>query len=344
MAIPFLSSEEYDERAHRLYDEGEYDSALETLKEGLSLYPHSVELYVGMGYTRLARDEFAWARQAFERGLVLDPDHEDALVGLGDALLRFGEPDEAVRLFHRARETGAEDLDLMLSMGRALYRERLYEEAVVAFRETLRWHPRSADAAAGLGYTLHRLGDESGAHCELTRALTLDEGHHEARVYVAHLLYERGEWAASLEAFDHVPIGEHWDPLAIERVLELKRALSGGATEPEVAACETRLRELDRCTDPLDELLRSLAEPTAPDESPPHCVVLPHGEVVSGTWYEIVRRIRDMMGGDPGETVAQYMRRRSYEEESRSGRLLPAGTPYEFMQAGERAGLWHIER
>lgn len=342
MAIPFLSSEEYDERAHRLYDEGEYDSALETLKEGLSLYPHSVELYVGMGYTRLAREEYAWARQAFERGLVLDPDHEDALVGLGDSLLRFGEREEAVRLFTRARETGSEDLDLMLSMGRALYRERLYEEAAVAFRETMRWHPRSADAAAGMGYTLHRLGDESGAHRELARALTLDERHYEARVYVAHLLYERGEWAVSLEAFEQVPIDEHWDPLAIERLLELKRSV-GAADEAAVAACEARLRELDR-DDPLDLLLREVPEPVEPDESPPHRVVLPQGEVVSGTWYEIVRRIRDLMGGEPGETVAQFMRRRSYEEESRSGRLLPAGTPHEFMQAGARAGLWHIER
>ena len=58
MATPFLSSEEYDERAHRLYDQGEYETALETLKEGLRLYPNSVELHVGLGYTRLAREEF----------------------------------------------------------------------------------------------------------------------------------------------------------------------------------------------------------------------------------------------------------------------------------------------
>ena len=66
MANPFLSSEEYDERAHRQYDIGDYEGALETLKEGLQLYPHSVDLYVGLGYTRLAREEFVWARQNFE--------------------------------------------------------------------------------------------------------------------------------------------------------------------------------------------------------------------------------------------------------------------------------------
>src|SRR5690606_18747211 len=84
MATPFLSSEEYDERAHELYNDGDFDAALETLKEGLLLYPASVELYGGLGYTRLAREEFAWAREAFEKSLVLDPYIADALIGLGE--------------------------------------------------------------------------------------------------------------------------------------------------------------------------------------------------------------------------------------------------------------------
>ncbi|MGH7506420.1 MAG: tetratricopeptide repeat protein, partial [Longimicrobiales bacterium] len=83
MATPFLSSEEYDERAHRLYDQGEYEAALRTLKDGLRLYPHSVDLHVGLGYTRLARDEYVWAKQSFQSALVLDPEHDEALVGMG---------------------------------------------------------------------------------------------------------------------------------------------------------------------------------------------------------------------------------------------------------------------
>jgi tetratricopeptide (TPR) repeat protein len=120
MATPFLSSEEYDERAHHLYNVGDYDSALRTLKEGLAYYPHSVELYVGMAYARLAREEFVWAKQAFEKALVLDPDHEDAQVGLGEVLLRFGRREEALESFgaaaERVRETrwGPRTLDVDL--------------------------------------------------------------------------------------------------------------------------------------------------------------------------------------------------------------------------------------
>ena len=96
MPTPFLSSEEYDERAHQLYNEGQYDEALDVLREGLTLYPESVELHIGVGYARLAREEYAWARQSFETALILDANHEDALAGFGETLLKFGQRDQAL--------------------------------------------------------------------------------------------------------------------------------------------------------------------------------------------------------------------------------------------------------
>src|SRR5713101_5906540 len=88
MSEPFLSSEQYDE-------------AIETLRRGLGLYPHAVELHVGMGYARLAREEYVWARRAFEESVGLDPEHEDALAGLGEVLLKFGDRSGAVACFDR---------------------------------------------------------------------------------------------------------------------------------------------------------------------------------------------------------------------------------------------------
>ena len=39
MASQFLSSEEYDERAHQLYNEGRFDDALAVLREGARPVP-----------------------------------------------------------------------------------------------------------------------------------------------------------------------------------------------------------------------------------------------------------------------------------------------------------------
>src|SRR5689334_3987630 len=165
MPTPFLSSEEYDERAHQLYNEGQYDEALAVLREGLTLYPNAVELHVGVGYAQLAREEFAWARRAFEEALILEPEHEDGLAGLGESLLKLGQHDAAIRCFRRTLELGySDDVDLMLQIGRALFREGssrerpdFFEHALEFFKVALEQVPDSAEAVACVGYTQHRL-------------------------------------------------------------------------------------------------------------------------------------------------------------------------------------------
>jgi Flp pilus assembly protein TadD len=352
MATPFLNSEDYDERAHRLYDDGDYDRALQVLKDGLILYPHSIELHIGLGYTRLAREEFPWARRAFEKALALEPEHEDAMTGLGEVLLRLGEREAALALFERVRRGGGgEDLDLLLSMGRALYREALYEAALECFEGAVASTPGSAEAWAALGYTAHRLGDEGRARQELGRALNLDPAFYDAWAYLGHLNYDRGDWEAALAHFERIPPAELWDNLALCRYLELKRVLSGlEEGDPALTPWEARLEELVSIPDAIDELLASIeqqaAEPpaTVPAEEriEQHRVLLPDGRTLAGDWLEIVRQLRDAWG-DPMETVAQFMRREAADSSERTGIGIPADDPEAFLRASARAGLLRIE-
>lgn len=361
----FLSSEEYDEQAHNLYNEGDYDGALEMLKEGLALYPNAVELYVGLGYARLAREEFAWARRSFERALVLDPAHEDGLVGLGETLLRFGERDLALRLFREVETLGYEDdVDLMLTMGRALYREGLYLEARDVFAKAATARPDSAEALASLGYSLHRLGDEVGACRQIRRALRSAPDFHEARVYLGHLLYDRGDWDGALREFERAPPQEHWDPLAVWRVVELKRVLwQMDAEDHRIRPWNDRLRELDETEDPIDRLLAEVeAEAsghalTMPDENQlelfgrgasggrdqnSHAIRLADGHAFTGTWLSLVRQIRDHAGFSH-ETVAHYMRRLAERWHEQFGVEIPFGDPESFLREAIRAGLVRSE-
>ena len=355
MPTPFLSSEDYDERAHRLYNDGDYETALETLKEGLQFYPHSVELYVGLGYARLAREEYAWSREAFSKALVLDPEHEDAMVGLGETLLRFGRHTEALELFRRARDVVCgEDIDIMLSIGRALYREGQFEEARDTFEEAVRAHPQNAEVIAGLGYTLHRLDDEDAALRQLRRALRKDPSHHEARIYLGHLLYDRGEWKAAHDALEQVPPSEHWDPVAIWRLLELKRALYAvekGAAE--IASWELRLAEMEDTSDPIEALLAEVEmkfmEPSQLElfnqgekGEAVHRVVTPDGTAHIGTWLEILMALRDQQGG-AGENVGEFMTRLASEASRLTAVHVPCDEAEAFLRGCARAGLLNIE-
>ena len=360
----FLSSEEYDEHAHRLYTDGDYDGALEMLKEGLSLYPNAVELSVGLGYARLAREEYAWARHAFERAVVLDSGHEDALVGLGETLLRFGERAEALRLFNQVAALGFDDdIELMLTIGRALYRAALYAECRDVFAKAAASRPDSAEAAASLGYALHRLGDDVGAGRQVRRSLRLDPDLHEARIYLGHLLYDRGDWEGSLREFERVPPQEHWDPLAVWRLMELKRTLwHMDSGDSRLAPWEQRLGELEELEDPIDRLLSDVENRMGAGHSsnyfdpsqlelferkeygsdPSRVIRLADGHLLRGNWMEIVRQMRDQAGFGH-ETVQQYMRRLAERWLEQAEVRIPSTNPESFLRAAVEAGLIRLE-
>lgn len=365
MAERLLSSEEYDERAHELHDDGDYEGALEVLKEGLSLYPSAVELYVGLGHALLAREEFAWARQAYQHALVLDPGHEDALVGMGEVLLRLGHRDHALLLFDRVATMGhGDDVELMLMMGRSLYSEGMYSECREVFAKAASRRPDDAEVAAALGYALHRLGDEVGAGRQIRLALRLDPTLHEARVYLSHLLYDRGDWESALREFERVPPADHWDTLAVWRTIELTRAL-GQIEEGDARLLpwETRLRELESVSDPLDLLLTEVEtefngghghqafDPNqlelfsrghgAGDVSH-HQVRLPNRYVFQGPWHEIVKKMRDGAGFGH-EQLAHFMRRIAERWHEERGSKIPFHDPEAFVRAAIREGLITLE-
>ena len=382
MPTPFLSSEEYDERAHQLYNEGQYDEALDTLREGLTLYPSAVELHVGVGYARLAREEFAWARRSFEEALVLDPDHEDALAGLGETLLKFGQRPAALRSFQRTLELGyQDDIDLMLQVGRALFREGLVAESREFFDVAVEQAPDMAEAVALVGYTQHRTGDDDAAIATLRRALQLDNDHVEARIYLGNVLYDRGEYEAALYHLDRTSSEDHWDELGIWRLIELKKTIHRlKDDDTELIPWHERLTELAGEPDDIDEmlaeieqkmedaaeqaargqlelfggLLTDLAEKKNEQPAPPpvvakkkrpeHAVETSEGSPFVGSWEEIVKSMRDANTANAGRSLQEFMSTESKRYYRLTGVRIPTNDAESFIRGSANAGLLRIVR
>lgn len=363
----FLSSEEYDERAHSLYDEGDVDGALDTLKEGIALYPNCADLYVGLGYARMTREEFAWARSAFSRALALDATHEDAMVGLGEVLLRLGRSDESIELFDRVAGLGFDDdVELMLTIGRALYREGLFAHSHDIFSRLAAERPDSGEAAASVGYALHRMGDAVGASRQLRLALRMAPDLHEARVYLGHLLYDRGDWEGALREFERVAPADHWDPLAVWRVTQLRAQLprSREGLDPALSVWEARLEELEhRDDDPIDRLLAELEarygggsdwplqdtgqlelfRSGTPGSWADRAVAVrtPDGHVFRGSCDEVVRMIREAEGFGH-ESLTAFMRRLAERWHEAFSVDVPTTSPENFLRGAAAAGIYRV--
>lgn len=375
MANPFLSSEEYDERAHQLYNEGQYDEALDVLRDGLALYPNAVELHVGVGYARLAREEYAWARRSFEESLILDPDHEDALAGLGEVLIKFGQQEAALRSFRRILELGYhDDVELMLQVGRALFREGLIDEAKDYFDVAVQQAPDSAEAIALVGYCQHRMGDDDAAITTLRRALHLDGDYVEARIYLGNILYDRGDYEAAHYHLDRSKPHDHWDELGIWRLVELKKSIYRlRDDDPELKPWDERLTELAGTPDDIDEMLAEIEQKAMDEEAQSaqsqlelfgallndlagqkqdvmptdvasHEVHTREGAALQGTWDEIVGKMRDLNVSFAGRTTQEFMLTEARRGYSLTGITIPTHDAESFIRGSADAGLLRIVR
>ncbi len=371
MTEPFRSSDEYDEQAHQLYNEGRYDEALALLREGLLRHPQSVELHVGIGYAQMACEQYAWARQAFEFALVLDPEHEDALAGLGEVSLVLGQVEQSLRALQKLVDLGYDDdHELMLQVGRALFREGFFAEARRFFELARRHHGESAELAASLGYTAHRLGLEADAFYWLRRALALDEGYTDPRIYLANILYDRSENGAALFHFARLRPEDHFDDLGVWRTIELLKAARGvGDDHPELAPWFARLAELGGELSPEDQLLAEV-ESLLPDgsrrethhrelfgqlmrdpqemqkraagEGAPRVIETLDGLTLRGTWDELLLQLQAVEGAWPAGTVTEFMTAFAARGQAETGVRIPLTTAEAFLRGAASAGVIRI--
>ena len=226
---------------------------------------------------------------------------------------------------------------------------------------------------ACVGYAKHRLGNDDGSIASLRKALQLDADHGEARIYLANLLYDRGEFEGALYHFERTQPEDHWDELGIWRLIELKRAVYKlDENDPELKPWDERLTELNDGVDDIDELLMEL-EPSraalqkgddpeiarnqlelfgslltglvdSKKDDDPHHVVASNGMAYRGSWDEIVTNMRDADAEVAGHTVEEYMQRTARRVLTATGIQLPSHDAESFVRASARAGLLRIVR
>ncbi len=370
MSGVFRTSDEFDEQAHRLYNEGRYDEALALLRDGLALYPEAVDLHVGTAYAWLAREDVAWARQAFDRALQLDPDHEDALAGSGESLLKIGEFPRALAAFERILTLGfQEDGDLMLQIGRALFREGHFVQAHRFFDLAVTAQPGSSDAAACLGYTCHRLGRDDDGLYWVRRALEIEPRHGEARVYLANALYDRGENEAALYQLERTLPEDHVEELAIWRIIELKKCIYRlPDDDPELVPWFTRISELAGDPDPVDDLLAEIeatqqdgtlrdphqlelfgallsglqAMQRRPGTEDTHVVTTLGGLTLRGTWDQILRQFKAVEGGWDHASLSEFMQGLAARGRAETGVVIPLSNAEAFIRGSIAAGVLRL--
>src|ERR1043166_8159075 len=148
----------------------------------------------------------------------------------------MGERHLALQTFDRLLALGFKERDeLRLQAGLVLFRSGLLAPAHRYFDLAETARPDCPEVAACLGYVTHQLGSGGTAFFWLRRSLAVDPDSAEARIYLANMLYDRGESPAALAHFEKTEPEDHFDDLGLYRTIELKKTiyrLSDGDPEP----------------------------------------------------------------------------------------------------------------
>jgi tetratricopeptide (TPR) repeat protein len=258
----------------------------------------------------------------------------------------------------------------MLQIGRALFRQGLLVQAHRFFEMAATAEPECEEAAACMGYGLHRLGREGSAVFWLRRALAIDPTFAEPRVYLANMLYDRGETAAALIHFERTEPEEHFDELGLFRTIELKKmffrlADDDGSLEP----WYQRVAELTIEPDPIDDLLAEIEaihnngavrDPTQLElfgtmqtelqqmlrkpghRADMHQVGTLGGQMLRGTWDEILTQLKESDRLATAQSVAEFMEGQAERGKHETGVVIPITDAEAFIRGSAEAGVLRI--
>jgi lipopolysaccharide biosynthesis regulator YciM len=203
----------------------------------------------------------------------------------------------------------------------------------------------------------------------LRRALEIDASYSEARIYLANLLYDRGESEAALHHLERTQPEDHYDELGIWRHIELKKTVYRLPDEdPELAPWLVRLGEVAGEPDAIDMLLAEVEAQQAdggvrdphqlelfgtlltelhamqkkPAQAESHLIMTLAGQTIRGTWDEILLQMKaadlEWSRGSLTDFMASLARRGQTE----TGVVIPTTDAEAFIRGSAEAGVLRI--
>ncbi len=158
--------------------------------------------YVASAAVRNWQGKMAEALKLEERALMLDPRQWMALNTKAEILIRMGRFDDAEKTIALGQAAHPGMRVFSDTLGSLRVSQARYKEAELAFRDSIAREPNGATGYANLSYALMRQDRADEALQVLQQGLQVRKS---ARLYVnlGNVLFNRGEYVAAAEAFDH---------------------------------------------------------------------------------------------------------------------------------------------
>lgn len=157
---------------------GNYDEALASFNQALTVAPTCFDCYYNIGYANLQKKAYAEAEAAFKKALEIKADYADAYNGLANLYNAQRRFEEAAAASAKAAELagasgGAGSVDALYNQGVILWNAGKIPEAKKQFEEVLTINPNHAEAHYQLGMSMLNEGKLAEAAGEFESYLKL---------------------------------------------------------------------------------------------------------------------------------------------------------------------------
>ena len=184
-----------------IYQQGQFQRALDSAKQLLSQFPNSLTLYNIQGAANGGLGQFGAAIDSYKHALKIKPDFADTYNNMGVALKEKGDLEAAIESFKQALKIKPDYADAFYNMGGALKDKGDLEAAIHSYQKALKIEPDYVDAYNNMGGALKDKGDLEAAIESFKQALKIKPDYADAYNNMGGALQDKGDSEAAIESF-----------------------------------------------------------------------------------------------------------------------------------------------
>jgi tetratricopeptide (TPR) repeat protein len=147
-----------------------YESALATLKQGVSLFPESFDLVHNLSTTATDLGQYSLGEEYGLKAMNIRPNFVDTIKNLGRIYVTTRNSEKTQEIFEKLELIEGKSVDVLIGYGAAKLIESQYKEAEVFFKQALKINPNLGPAWANLGICQKFAGNFEEARKSLEQA------------------------------------------------------------------------------------------------------------------------------------------------------------------------------
>jgi tetratricopeptide (TPR) repeat protein len=193
-------AEDYVQRGHERYEEGDVDGAVDDYTEALDIGGDDPDVYRKRGVARAAMNDVDGAIEDWTQALELDPDHVEARVDRALAYYEDQQPEKALEDFNKAVEH-EERAEIFANRGVARFQTGDVEGAREDLNRAIDMDDESVPAYLNRAMLRQATGDLVGAFKDYDKVVEIDPENADAFASRGYLRLEQGELDDAVEDF-----------------------------------------------------------------------------------------------------------------------------------------------